>query len=222
MHLRSATHRGVYSMLKPVSRRSILVSAIGLTTVSSARATSNKNIRGTQVAAITTSLGDIIVILELNRAPASAGNFLEYMDRHLFDDAQFYRSVHAENDANPVKISVLQGGVIDGAKNLAPIPHESTRQTGLRHLDGTISIARREPGTGSAGAFFICIGSQPQLDFGGRRNPDGQGFAAFGRVHKGMDVVRTIWTQPTVGTDGSIGAQMIASPVRIATVIRNG
>jgi peptidyl-prolyl cis-trans isomerase A (cyclophilin A) len=183
---------------------------------------SDKSIRGTQVAAITTSLGEIILILDLNRAPASAGNFLEYMDRHLFDDAQFYRAVHAENDANPVKISVLQGGIVDLAKGLAPIRHESTMQTGLRHLDGTISIARREPGTGSAGAFFICIGNQPQLDFGGGRNPDGQGFAAFGRVDKGMDIVRTIWMQPTVGTDGSIGAQMIASPVRIAAVIRNG
>jgi peptidyl-prolyl cis-trans isomerase A (cyclophilin A) len=182
----------------------------------------DKSVRDTQVVAMTTSFGDIFVTVELTRAPVSAGNFLEYMDRHLFDNAQFYRSVHAENDANPVKISALQGGIVDRAKGLEPIPHESTRQTGLRHLDGTISVGRREPGTGSAGAFFICIGDQPELDFGGRRNPDGQGFAAFGRVHKGMDVVRTIWTQPTMGTDGSIGAQTIASPVRIASIIRQG
>jgi peptidyl-prolyl cis-trans isomerase A (cyclophilin A) len=147
---------------------------------------------------------------------------LEYVDRRLFNDAQFYRSVHAENDANPVKISVVQGGIIDSAKGLAPIPHESTRQTGLHHVDGTISIARAEPGTGSAGSFFICIGDQPQLEFGGRRNPDGQGFAAFGRVQKGMDVVRAIWLQPTVGMDGTIAAQMIASPIRIETVLREG
>jgi peptidyl-prolyl cis-trans isomerase A (cyclophilin A) len=128
--------------------------------------------------------------------------------------------VHAENDAKPVKISVLQGGMTDRTKGLGPIPHESTRQTGLRHLDGTISIARRELGTGSAVAFFICIGDQPELDFGGRRNPDGQGFAAFGRVQRGMDIVRAMWMQPTVGTDGSVGAQAIASPVRIKTIVR--
>jgi peptidyl-prolyl cis-trans isomerase A (cyclophilin A) len=209
-------------MKQLLSRRSLLVSAIALASVSSAKAMKDNGARRTESAVIVTSLGTIAVTVDVHQAPMSAGNFLEYVDRHLFDDSQFYRSVHPENDANPVKISVLQGGIIDSTKGLAPIPHESTRQTGLRHLDGTLSIARREPGTGSAGAFFICVGDQPQLDFGGRRNPDGQGFAAFGRVHKGMDVVRTAWMQQTVGTDGSIAAQMIASPVRIATVIRKG
>jgi peptidyl-prolyl cis-trans isomerase A (cyclophilin A) len=201
-----------------LSRRSLLVSAIAFASVSSAR---DKADPSTEQVAIVTSLGTISVAVDVLRAPMSAGNFLEYVDRHLFDEAQFYRSVHAENDANPVKISVLQGGMPDRTKGLGPIPHESTRQTGLRHLDGTISIARRELGTGSAVAFFICIGDQPELDFGGRRNPDGQGFAAFGRVHKGMDIVRAMWMQPTVGTDGSIGAQTIASPIRIETAIRN-
>lgn len=201
-------------MKQLLSRRSVLLSAIALTSVSS-EATGKSGARR-ELVAIRTSLGAILVTVDIHRAPVSAGNFLEYVDRHLFDDAQFYRSVHPENDANPVKISVLQGGIVDATKGLAPIPHESTRQTGLRHLDGTISIARREPGTGSAGAFFICIGDQPELDFGGRRNPDGLGFAAFGRVHDGMNVVRTIWLQQTVGTDGSIGAQMMASPVKIS------
>jgi len=209
-------------MKQRLTRRSVLVSAIALASVSSAKAMRDEGARPTESVTILTSLGTISVTVDVHRAPMSAGNFLEYVDRHLFDDAQFYRSVHGGNDANPVKISVLQGGIIDSAKGLAPIPHESTRQTGLRHLDGTISIARREPGTGSAGAFFICVGDQPQLDFGGRRNPDGLGFAAFGRVQEGMHVVRTIWMQQTVGTDGSIGAQMIASPIRIATIIRKG
>ena len=200
-----------------LSRRSLLVSAMAFASVSSAR---DKDDRGTEPVAIVTSLGSIFVEVDVVRAPMSARNFLEYVDRHLFDDAQFYRSVHAENDANPVKISVLQGGMADRTKGLGPIPHESTKQTGLSHLDGTISLARRELGTGSAVAFFICIGDQPELDFGGRRNPDGQGFAAFGRVHQGMDVVRNIWTQPTVGTDGSIAAQTIASPIRIETTVR--
>ena len=200
-------------MKQLLSRRSVLLSAIALTSVSSEATT--KSAARREVVAIRTSLGAILVTVDIHRAPVSAGNFLEYVDRHLFDDAQFYRSVHPENDANPVKISVLQGGIVD-RKGLAPIPHESTRQTGLRHRDGTISIARREPGTGSAGAFFICIGDQPALDFGGRRNPDGLGFAAFGRVYDGMHIVRTIWAQQTVGTDGSIGAQMMASPVKIS------
>jgi peptidyl-prolyl cis-trans isomerase A (cyclophilin A) len=200
-------------MKQLLSRRSVLLSAIALTSVSSEATT--KSAARREVVAIRTSLGAILVTVDIRRAPVSAGNFLEYVDRHLFDDAQFYRSVHPENDANPVKISVLQGGIVD-RKGLAPIPHESTRQTGLRHRDGTISIARREPGTGSAGAFFICIGDQPALDFGGRRNPDGLGFAAFGRVYDGMPIVRTIWAQQTVGTDGSIGAQMMASPVKIS------
>jgi peptidyl-prolyl cis-trans isomerase A (cyclophilin A) len=201
-----------------LSRRSLLASAIAFASVSSAR---DKADRSTEQVAIVTSLGTISVAVDVLHSPVSAGNFLEYVDRHLYDEARFYRSVHAENDANPVKISVLQGGMADRTKGLGPIPHESTRQTGLRHLDGTISLARRELGTGSAVAFFICIGDQPELDFGGRRNPDGQGFAAFGRVHKGMDIVRNIWMQPTVGTDGSIGAQTIASPIRIETAIRN-
>ena len=200
-------------MKQLLSRRSVLLSAIALTSVSSEATT--KSAARREVVAIRTSLGAILVTVDIHRAPVSAGNFLEYVDRHLFDDAQFYRSVHPENDANPVKISVLQGGIVD-RKGLAPIPHESTRQTGLRHRDGTISIARREPGTGSAGAFFICIGDQPALDFGGRRNPDGLGFAAFGRVYDGMPIVRTIWAQQTLGTDGSIGAQMMASPVKIS------
>ena len=208
-------------MKQLLSRRAVLASAVAFASVSSGKAMTDKSTRRTESVAIVTSRGTISVTVDIHRAPLSASNFLEYVDRQLFDDAQFYRSVHPENDLNPVKISVLQAGIIDRTKGLAPIPHESTRQTGLRHLDGTVSIARREPGTGSAAAFFFCIGDQPQLDFGGRRNPDGQGFAAFGRVDNGMDVVRTIWMQPTVGADGSIDAQMIASPVGIKTVIRN-
>jgi peptidyl-prolyl cis-trans isomerase A (cyclophilin A) len=167
-----------------------------------------------------TALGNISLTVDAQRAPLSAAGFLEYADRHLLDGTQFYRSVRPENDSNPVKISILQGGMTDRTKALPPIPHESTQQTGLRHSDGAVSIARRELGTGTGGIFFICIGDQPELDFGGRRNPDGQGFAVFGRVNQGMDLVRRIWTQPTVGTDGSIAAQMIASPVRIVSVSR--
>jgi peptidyl-prolyl cis-trans isomerase A (cyclophilin A) len=145
---------------------------------------------------------------------------LDCIDKGLLVGAQFYRSVHPENDRNPTKISVLQGGFVDRAKRPPPIAHETTRQTGLRHLDGTLSVSRLEPGTGSAGAFFICIGKQPELDFGGHRNSDGQGFAAFGQVTHGMPLVRAIWSQPTEGTDGSMAAQMLAQPVEILSIGR--
>jgi peptidyl-prolyl cis-trans isomerase A (cyclophilin A) len=203
-----------------ISRRSLLVSAIALGSVPSAKALRAESTRAAESVVMVTTVGNISLIVDARRAPLSAAGFLEYTDRHLLDGTQFYRSVHPENDSNPVKISVLQGGMADRTKALAPIPHESTQQTGLRHSDGAISIARREPGTGIGGMFFICIGDQPELDFGGRRNPDGQGFAVFGRVNRGMDLVRRIWRQPTVGTDGSIAAQRISSPVDILSVVR--
>jgi peptidyl-prolyl cis-trans isomerase A (cyclophilin A) len=203
-----------------ISRRSLLVSAIALGSASSAKALRAEGIHTAESVVVVTPLGKISLTVDEQRAPLSAAGFLEYADRHLLDGTQFYRSVHPDNDSNPVKISVLQGGMADRTKALPPIPHESTQQTGLRHSDGAISIARRELGTGTGGIFFICIGDQPELDFGGRRNPDGQGFAVFGRVDQGMDLVRMMWRQPTVGTDGSIAAQRILSPVDILSVVR--
>jgi peptidyl-prolyl cis-trans isomerase A (cyclophilin A) len=202
-----------------ISRRSLLVSAFALASTPSAKALRAEGTRATESVVLVTTLGNISLSVD-RRAPRSAASFLEYADRHLLDGTQFYRSVHPENDSNPVKISVLQGGMTNRTHALPPIPHESTQQTGLRHLDGAISIARRELGTGIGGIFFICIGDQPELDFGGRRNPDGQGFAVFGRVNQGTDLVRRIWGQPTVGTDGSIAAQRISSPVDILSVAR--
>ncbi len=119
------------------------------------------------------------------------------------------------NDPQPIKIDVVQGGLTDDSKYLAPIAHEPTSRTGLRHRNGTISIARDGVGTGTAGAFFICIGDQPDLDFGGKRNPDGQGFAAFGQVTNGMALVRRMGAMKTQGPMGSSGGELIASPVRI-------
>jgi peptidyl-prolyl cis-trans isomerase A (cyclophilin A) len=162
-----------------------------------------------------TALGPITILLELSRAPLSAGDFLEYVDRGLYAGSTFYRTVRPDDDPKPIKIDVIQGGLTDESKYLAPIAHEPTNLTGLRHRNGTISIARDAVGTGSAGAFFICIGDQPELDFGGKRNPDGQGFAAFGQVTGGMDLVRSIWSMKTQGPIGSAGGQLIAAPVRI-------
>ena len=162
-----------------------------------------------------TAYGDIVVEIFEDKAPVTAANFLKYVDEGRFRDALFYRVVTPDNQPhNKVKIEVIQGGLLreDHADMLPPIPHETTRETGLQHLDGTISMARDAPGTASS-EFFICVGDQPELDYGGRRNPDGQGFAAFGRVIKGMDVVRKIQHLPEKG-------QMLLEPVKIEMVVK--
>jgi len=146
---------------------------------------------------ISTELGDIIIELYADKAPITTANFLQYVDSEKFNElACFYRVVRPDNQPNnPIKIEVIQGGFATDSliekHQLQPIKHETTKETGVLHLNGTISMARLETGTASS-EFFICIGDQPELDFGGKRNPDGQGFAAFGRVIEGMDVVKKI------------------------------
>ncbi len=141
---------------------------------------------------IETPLGDITVELYPDKAPVTAANFMYYANKHLYNGTTFYRVCTPENEADrDVKIEVIQGGDVPEKKSRPPIFLETTRQTTLSHLDGTISMARDEPNSATS-SFFICIGDQPELDYGGKRNPDGQGFAAFGRVIEGMDVVRKI------------------------------
>ena len=139
-----------------------------------------------------TALGSIRVEVFPAAAPLSACDFLAYTDQGLYANASFYRVVRLDNDHGSPKIEVVQGGLPDDAKQLPPIAHETTQRTGLKHVDGALSLARGAVGTGGAGAFFIVIGNQPGLDYGGTRNKDGQGFAVFGRVVNGMDVVRRI------------------------------
>ncbi len=141
-----------------------------------------------------TELGEIIFEIDTVNAPVSGKNFLEHVQKSTFNDAVFYRVVRMDNQPNnEVKIEVIQGGVFTEIRfeKIPGIRHETTKETDLKHLDGTLSMARSEPGTAST-EFFICVGDQPELDFGGKRNPDGQGFAAFGQVIQGMDVVRKI------------------------------
>jgi peptidyl-prolyl cis-trans isomerase A (cyclophilin A) len=143
---------------------------------------------------ISTELGDIIVELYPDKAPLTASNFLKYVYENRLKGASFYRMVTLQNQPNDsIKIEVIQGGLYEDnhPQALPPIAHETTNQTGVLHTDGVISMARMEPGTATC-EFFICIGDQPALDYGGKRNPDGQGFAAFGKVVKGMDVVKEI------------------------------
>jgi peptidyl-prolyl cis-trans isomerase A (cyclophilin A) len=169
-----------------------------------------------------TELGDIEVSVDLDKAPVSAGDFLAYVDKGLYAGAAFYRTVMPGNDNGSPVISVIQGGVVEPERALPPVRHETTEETGLRHLDGTISLARSEPGTGGGSAFFICIGEQPSLDFGGRRNPDGQGFAAFGQVTRGMDVVHAIHQREANGESDSdyTAGQILTDPVNITSARR--
>jgi peptidyl-prolyl cis-trans isomerase A (cyclophilin A) len=165
---------------------------------------------------VRTELGDIVLEVDTKRAPNTAANFLRYVDAGHYDGGTFHRTVKMDNQPDsPVKIEVIQAGVnADRAKDgLPPIPIERTSVTGLRHTDGAISMARGQPDSATSG-WFICINDQASLDFGGARNPDGQGFAAFGRVVQGMDVVRKIQQAPN--TD----AQRLTPPIKILKAAR--
>ncbi|WP_019528569.1 peptidylprolyl isomerase [Dasania marina] len=146
---------------------------------------------------IETPLGPIIVELYPQQAPLTVANFLQYCQQGLFANSSFFRIVNEHNaqqaeDAN-ASIQVIQGGLAPGDKRLLPpIAHESTEQTGLLHEDGVISMARFEPGTAD-GSFFFCIGEQPALNFAGKRYADGLGFAAFGRIISGRQVLEAIY-----------------------------
>lgn len=140
------------------------------------------------------SVGNIIVEVDKIHAPVTAKNFLKHVEAGTYQNAVFYRVVRIDNQPeNKVKIEVIQGGLYsdEEIEKQVPIPHETTEMTGIKHSDGTISMARYTPGTAST-EFFICVGDQPELDFDGNRNPDKQGFAAFGHVTEGMDVVKKI------------------------------
>jgi len=165
------------------------------------------------VIAIETEAGTIRIELDPQHAPATVANFLRYVNEHFFDGTAFYRAVTLDNQpTNPIKIEVIQGGANDSKQTYPPIPLEPTSVTRIKHTDGTISMARNSPDTATS-EFFICIGDQPALDEGGLRNPDGRGFAAFGHVVAGMDVVRRIQHAPVQG-------QMLTPPVVITRMSR--
>lgn len=146
-----------------------------------------------------TDLGTIEVEVYLDKAPISGADFLKYVDEGLYDGQGFYRTVRPDNDPRSMGMSLIQGGRLDGEPLTPPIAHEATYETGLSNSAGSISIARDAPGTGSAAYFFINIGDNNFLDFGGERNPDGQGYAAFGTVIDGMDVVKSIQAREANG-----------------------
>lgn len=167
---------------------------------------------------VETPLGAFVIATDAARAPVTVANYLAYVDAGQLDGGSVYRIVTPANQPPETRavISVVQWG--RGQKDdsepapRAPIVHETTQATGLRHRDGTVSMARLGPGTATA-EFFICIGDQPELDFGGRRNPDGQGFAAFGQVVRGRDVVQRLYERGEPG-------QMLRTPIAVSRVRR--
>lgn len=188
---------------------------------------------------MTTPLGEIEVELAQDAAPVTTDNFLHYVDGGFYDGGRFHRTVTSDNQSNAnlktekidagvspnptepaglpndaVVIEVIQAGINphrQGEQN-APIPLERTSDTGIRHEDGAISMARLSEDS-AVSDFFICIGDQPELDFGGKRNVDGLGFAAFGKVTRGMDVVMTIQQSPADG-------QSLDPPIEITKIAR--
>ena len=176
---------------------------------------SAQEVPGTVTVTIETTQGDITADIYLDRAPVTAENFLAYVDDRAYDGGTFYRSVRMDNQPNDsVRIEVIQAGPSREAagRRRPPIPLERTNVTGLAHVDGALSMARGGPDSARS-SFFICIGDQPSLDFGGNRNLDGQGFAVFGQVTSGMDVVRRI-------QEGAVEAQTLVEPVVITAIRR--
>lgn len=173
-----------------------------------------------------TSVGEIRFELYPEKAPKTVANFLKYIDGGHFGGGSFYRVVRLDNQAqNNVKIEVIQGGLsgVRDEVSYEPIPLERTKDTDLRHIDGTLSMARSDPDSATS-EFFICVNDQPSLDFGGERNPDGQGFAAFGKVTEGMDIVRKIQAMKTIPPDPDkleyTSGQYLEIPVRFLSFKR--
>ena len=150
---------------------------------------------------IETAAGDIEIELYPDKAPQTVAAFLSYVDAGYYKNCSFYRVLTDDNQpSNAPKANLIQAGIwktnYKKASSLPGISHEPTSKTGILHQDGTISLARQAPGTATT-EFFICIGNQPGFDYGGENNPDGQGYAAFGKCVKGMDIINRIYNRPS-------------------------
>jgi peptidyl-prolyl cis-trans isomerase A (cyclophilin A) len=184
---------------------------------------------GEVVVRIETALGNIEIAVDTKRAPITTGNFLKYVDGGFYDGGRFHRATRPDNytPTPPHKpaMEIIQAGINPEKRRDAfpPIPLERTSVTGLKHVVGTVSMARTPDADSARSDFFICLDDQPSLDFGGKRFDDGQGGGAFGRVVKGMDVVRKIQQQP-VEKQGTGPAetltQRLSPPVTITRMSR--
>jgi peptidyl-prolyl cis-trans isomerase A (cyclophilin A) len=166
-----------------------------------------------------TGKGVITADINVGKAPITGRNFLRYVDTRRYDGARFYRASHVPTQPER---GLIEGGLKnDPAKVFRPIAHESTLMTGLSHKDGTLSMASLAPGKAQA-EFFICIGDQPGYDADPKGAADNQGFAAFGQVVDGMDVVRAIFEAPTSATAGKgvMRGEMLSPPIPILTARR--
>ena len=168
-----------------------------------------------------TELGNIVCEVDVARAPVTAANFLKYVDGKFYDGGMVNRSVRPDNTTrHDVEIQVIQfqSDAARRREQFPPIPLERTNVTGLKHSDGALSMARSGPDSATS-SFFIAVGDQPSLDFEGKRNADGQGFAVFGRVVSGMDVVKKIHASKT-GTQGPYGTESLDPPIRVVRAYR--
>jgi peptidyl-prolyl cis-trans isomerase A (cyclophilin A) len=209
--------------------RIALLIAIAASAACASRPSAQAN--GPVIVVLETEKGTIEIEVDVQRAPATAANFLKYVDAGLYDGGVFHRTVRPDTETRPdVPIQVIQARMnLDRrGERLPPIPLERTNVTGIRHTDGVVSMARTTADTATH-EFFICIGDQPLLDFGGKRNEDGQGFAAFGRVVAGMDVVKAIQASPVASLrprGGGAGdappapSQTLLPPIRILKAAR--
>lgn len=188
----------------------VVVCFVVLTACSSGR-------KGNPHIEIRTQAGNIELELYPDQAPKTVAAFLSYIDSGFYKNSSFYRVLNDDNQSSSApKSELIQGGIwktrYQKAVSLSGIPHESTRQTHILHKDGVISLARTTPGTAGS-EFFICVGEQPGFDFGGENNPDGQGYAAFGKVVKGLNIVRTIYSSPE-------NNQSLDPPIAIFEIVR--
>lgn len=168
--------------------------------------------------AIDTSAGRFVVELFADKAPVSAKNFLRYVDAKRLDGVTFYRTVKVEDRFGFVQFGVQN----DRKKVFPPIKHEPTTETGVKHLDGTLSLPRLKPGT-AQGEFTISIGDQPSFDANPEASGDNLGYAAFARVVEGMDVIHKIFDAPVSPSKtlaGSFKGEVPVAPVKILTARR--
>jgi peptidyl-prolyl cis-trans isomerase A (cyclophilin A) len=168
---------------------------------------------------IKTTFGNIYVELYPGKAPKTVAAFLSYIDSGYFKEINFYRVLKKEDQpSNAFKSEIIQGGLwktnLEKQKMIPGIPHESTRETGILHKTGVISLARMEAGTAST-EFFICLSDQPVYDYGGGASPEAEklGYSAFGKVVKGFEVVKKIHAQPDIATQFN-------PPIRIFNIVR--
>lgn len=196
-------------------------------TLASPVETRGQAVTGEVLVRIETALGTIDVAVDTAHAPVTAANFLKYVDAGLYDGGRFHRATRPDNyvpqlpDRPPFQIVQADIDPRQSSGKFPPIPLERTSQTGLTHKAGTLSMPRGAAADSATSGFVICLEDTPSLDFGSKRYPDGQGFAAFGRVVKGLDIVRRIQQQPTnTDADTAMGRQALMPPIVITRVSR--